>query len=882
MMRFLSLITSLFISITLIAQIEDPVDWNFESKHLGDGEFELIATAIIEKGWFIYSQDLAEDGPVPTSFEYEPRDTRYRLVGRTAEDGDFIEGFDKIFEMNVKKFKNKATFKQRVKLKKKSAKITGFLTYMTCDKEKCLPPEDIDFEYKLNVSSAVGKPSKVARETKTKAVAPAINKPAVKKNNIEIEELPEILTEEAAQKYMDDSNATSGVGQSGILDPVKWTIKSLKGKDDVYELSFTAKIEEGWYVYSQDVDDNGPVPTSIEFEENEQVEFLQEKLSEKSEHVKEGFDKLFDMQIKKFAKQVEYTTQVKAKSADAKLAGTVGFMTCDDEKCLPPEYIDFEFDFKKDQTIDLGFLEGGIIPGGDVAGDSKYKIASIDINNPVNDCGKEEEKSKSIWGIFILGFLGGLVALLTPCVFPMIPLTVSYFTKGSSTRSKGIFNALLYGLFIFLIYLIFSVPFHIFDSIAPDIFNQISTNVYLNIAFFVIFVVFAISFFGYFEITLPSSIANKADSASDIGGLIGIFFMALTLAIVSFSCTGPILGSLLAGALSSDGGAMQLTAGMGGFGLALGIPFAIFALFPGMLGSLPKSGGWLNTVKVVLGFIELALAVKFLSNADLVKGWGLLPREIFFGLWILIGIGLAAYLFGLIKFPHDSPLKKLSFPRIATGILAAAFVIYLLPGLTNTKYANRQLLSGFPPPLFYSLYEKSSECPLDLDCYKDYEEGLAYAQKVNKPILLDFTGWACVNCRKMEENVWVKPEIFNKLNKDFVLISLYVDDKNALPEDKIHDYVSATTGRTKKIDTKGERWSTLQTETFVNNSQPYYAVLSPDEMLLNHPVGYKPDVGEYSSFLDCGLDAFKQLESLSPTERTNMVNKLRNKMASVQ
>ena len=290
----------------------------------------------------------------------------------------------------------------------------------------------------------------------------------------------------------------------------------------------------------------------------------------------------------------------------------------------------------------------------------------------------------------------------------------------------------------------------------------------------------------------------------------------------------------------------------------------------------------LNTVKVVLGFVELALAVKFLSNADLVKNWGLLPREIFFGLWILIGAGLAAYLFGLIKFPHDSPLKKMSFLRISTGIATVAFVIYLLPGLTNTKYANRQLLSGFPPPLFYSLYEKKSECPLDLDCYKDYEKGLAVAKKENKPILLDFTGWACVNCRKMEENVWVKPEIFNKLSEEFVLISLYVDDKRELPKEKVEDYISNTTGKKRSIETKGDVWSTLQTETFVNNSQPYYAVLSPDEMLLNHPVGYKPDVGEYSSFLECGLDAFKQLESLSPAERTNMVNKLRNRMASVQ
>jgi len=307
-MRLLSFITSLFLSITLIAQIEDPVSWNFESKHLGDGEFELIATATIEKGWFIYSQDLAEDGPVPTSFEYEPRNTRYNLLGRTAEDGDFIEGFDKIFEMNVKKFKNKATFKQRVKLKKKSAKITGFLTYMTCDNEKCLPPEDIDFEYKLNSNSTVGKPEKVTRETKTKAAAP-IAKPVVSNKEKKTEELADKAAKETPktpEKPIENLNATADLGgnkQSGILDPVKWTINSLNEKDGIYKLTFTANIEDGWYVYSQDVDDNGPVPTSIEFEENDQVEFLQEKLTEKSDHVKEGFDKLFDMHIKKFAVQ---------------------------------------------------------------------------------------------------------------------------------------------------------------------------------------------------------------------------------------------------------------------------------------------------------------------------------------------------------------------------------------------------------------------------------------------------------------------------------------------------------------------------------------------------------------------------------------------------
>jgi len=843
---------------------------------LGNGEFDLIFTANVEKGWYIYSQNLEDGGPVPTTFEFEPRKSRYSLVGNTKEEGEFIEGFDKLFEMQVKKFKGEVDFTQRVKLAKKGAKVSGYLTFMTCNDEKCLPPEDVDFNYVLKVGkSTANKSSKSETSTiaNSKIVKENINNTSPKSDgkNEEAEKDNSIVSDDGGLMV------ASAQKDQGILDPVNWSMRSLKTGENTFDLFFDAKIEDGWYIYSQDVDEGGPVPTGIEFNENKNVTFLSEKPVETSKHAKEGFDKLFDMNIKKFAKAVEYKISIKVKGEKEKLAGYLTFMTCDDEKCLPPEDVDFEFDLSKEETIDLGFIPAGELPLNAGKG-GKYKIESIDVNNPINDCGvKEEKEGKGIWSIFILGFLGGLVALLTPCVFPMIPLTVSYFTKGSDKKQKGIFNALLYGLFIFLIYVVFSLPFHVFDSIAPDIFNQISTNVWLNIAFFVIFVVFAISFFGYFEITLPSSIANKADSASNIGGLIGIFFMALTLALVSFSCTGPILGSLLAGALSTDGGAMQLTAGMGGFGLALGIPFAVFALFPGMLGSLPKSGGWLNTVKVVLGFVELALAVKFLSNADLVKNWGLLPREIFFGLWILIGIGLAAYLFGLIKFPHDSPIKKLSFPRIGFGVLTVAFVIYLLPGLTNSKLANRQLLSGFPPPLFYSLYDKQSNCPLELNCYKDYEQGLAYAKKVNKPILLDFTGWACVNCRKMEENVWVKPEIFDKLNEEFVLISLYVDDKKQLPKEKVHEFVSSK-GRKQKIDTKGEIWATMQTETFVNNSQPYYAVLSPDELLLNSPVGYKPDVTEYSNFLECGLDAFDQLEKMQPNERA----KLKQKFAVIQ
>jgi len=332
--------------------------------------------------------------------------------------------------------------------------------------------------------------------------------------------------------------------------------------------------------------------------------------------------------------------------------------------------------------------------------------------------------------------------------------------------------------------------------------------------------------------------------------------MALTLAIVSFSCTGPILGTLLGSSLTSDVGAMQLTMGMSGFGLALALPFTLFAMFPKWLNSLPKSGGWLNTVKVVLGFIELALALKFLSNADLVEHWGLLKREIFIGLWIIIGIGLILYLFGKIKFPHDGPLQKIGKGRITTSILVIAFVIYLIPGVTNTKYANLKLLSGFPPPMFYSIYEKASECPLDLNCSKDWQEGLAKAKAENKPILLDFTGWACVNCRKMEEQVWSTTEVYDILSEQYIIISLYVDDKKKLPEAEQFDYLRIN-GTIKNIETIGDKWGTLQTINFQNNSQPYYVLLNHDLKLLNTTNAYEPNPDAYFEWLNIGLQNFK-------------------------
>ena len=402
-----------------------------------------------------------------------------------------------------------------------------------------------------------------------------------------------------------------------------------------------------------------------------------------------------------------------------------------------------------------------------------------------------------------------------------------------------------------------SIPFHLLDSLDPEILNNISTNVILNIIFFLIFMAFAFSFFGYFELTLPSSWSSKMDKkATTLGGILGIFFMAVTLAIVSFSCTGPILGTLLGSSLTSDGGAMQLSMGMGGFGLALALPFAIFAMFPNLLNSLPKSGGWLNTVKVVLGFVEVALAFKFLSNADLVEHWGLLKREIFFGIWIICALGMALYLFGFIRFPHDGPKRKIPKGNILVGVLSIVFLVYLLPGLTNTKYANLKLLSGFPPPLFYSVYDKGTSAPLGLEAYKDFNEGVIAAKAQGKPMMLDFTGWACVNCRKMEEQVWSEKSIFKTINEDYVLISLYVDDRKELSENEKFNFLKPS-GGVKNIETIGDKWATFQTVNFQNNSQPYYVLLDANFNLLNKPVGYTPDSEEYLQWLKEGITNFQ-------------------------
>ena len=634
--------------------------------------------------------------------------------------------------------------------------------------------------------------------------------------------------------------------------PVTWSSSFEKINETEYDLILTATIIPGWHLYSQHTEEGGSLPIIIrKGAETEDFKLLGKAIEsdtiKKYSPVFEVYESYFEN--KAILKQRIAVNTASVNEVSLNLTGQV----CKEVNgvCIQ---IDEDFTFT---------LKGKATEKEKVVLDEKSKTLSkklqLDLKNSAllknaNDSNSDE--NSSLLNIFILGFFGGLLALLTPCVFPMIPLTVSFFTKQSHNKKKGISNAILYGLFIVIIYILLSIPFHFLDSLDPEILNNISTNVWLNIFFFAILVFFAFSFFGYYELTLPASWGNKMDSASGIGGIIGVFFMALTLAIVSFSCTGPILGSLLAGSLSSDGGAMQLTAGMSGFGLALALPFALFALFPGWLNSLPKSGGWLNTTKVVLGFLELAFAFKFLSNADLVEHWGILKREIFIGIWIVIFVGLALYLFAKIKFKHDSPIKKLSFSRISFGILVVAFVVYLIPGTMKNPTWNLSLLSGFPPPQFYSIYEKDTDCPLGLNCFKDFDEGLQYATENNKPILLDFTGWACVNCRKMEENVWVENDIFRLINEDYVLISLYVDDKKELPENDQFNFIKKN-GRLKKIQTVGDKWATFQVINFKIASQPYYVLMSPDLEILHIAQQYT-DRDTYYNWLKEGLEKFKK------------------------
>lgn len=570
-------------------------------------------------------------------------------------------------------------------------------------------------------------------------------------------------------------------------EPVVWETQLEKLDDTRFVLVFNATIASNWHLYSQFSNDQGALPTEFVFDSQGYKRIGE---VEESPSITD-YDKVFEMDLTYFNDSANFRQEIVLEDETlSSLSVELNYQACDDKLCI---FRSETFVFSLDGTVDNNVLTT------DARSQELSKALKLDLKKTeflATELSSEE--STSNWNIFFLGFIGGLLALLTPCVFPMIPLTVSFFLKQATTRRKGVYNALLYAFFIILIYGLLSLPFHFLDSLNPEILNTIATNVTLNLIFFGVFVFFAFSFFGFYELSLPSQWGNKSDQASGFKGGVGIFFMALTLAIVSFSCTGPILGSLLAGSLTADGGAMQLSTGMLGFGIALGLPFGLFALFPNTLKALPKSGGWMTTVKVVLGFLELALALKFLSNADLVAHRDLLKREVFIGIWALISFLLTLYLFGIFRFKHEVK-QKLGVVRGSFAALSLLFTSFLVNGLIS-EGNQLKLLSGFPPPEFYSIHSTASDCPLGLECYKDYETGLEKAIAANKPILLDFTGWACVNCRKMEENVWSDPAVYALLNENYIIISLYVDDRKTLEEEQQFNY-QYSDGRIKRINT---------------------------------------------------------------------------------
>ena len=629
-----------------------------------------------------------------------------------------------------------------------------------------------------------------------------------------------------------------------IEEPVSWKSVITPRTENTYLLKFEAEIAPKWHLYSQFSNPDGAIPTEFVFESNNSYQRL-DKVKESETVV--GYDQVFQMDLKYFNERAVFEQMIETKSKDfTPFTVEINYQACDDKLCI----------FRTESFL--------VTPQGiglnnrlDIDTESKARSTNLNLNLSETQYLEDpsiKEQTNTPFNLFLLGFFGGLLALLTPCVFPMIPLTVSFFLKQSTSKSRGIFNALLYAFFIILIYVLLSLPFHFIDSLNPEIFNNLATNVTLNVIFFIVFIFFAFSFFGFYELTLPTRWGSKTDQATTVQGGLGIFFMALTLAIVSFSCTGPILGSLLAGSLTAEGGALQLSIGMLGFGVALGLPFGLFALFPNALKALPKSGGWMTTVKVVLGFLELALALKFLSNADLVAHWGILKREVFVGIWTFISLALTLYLFGVFRFPHEIK-QPLSIGRKISGVLVFLLAGYLFLSFFSEK--NRlQIFSGFPPPEFYSLNTKESDCPLGLDCYKDFEQGRQAAIRSQKPILIDFTGWACINCRRMEENVWSSPDVFQLLNERYVLISLYVDDRKALAPDDQFNF-QYPDGRVKVINTVGKKWATFQSLNFKTASQPFYIQMTPEGKLLNRPIQYT-DKNSFKNWLIRGLERIEE------------------------
>ena len=661
----------------------------------------------------------------------------------------------------------------------------------------------------------------------------------------------------AAQAQFTDPNAK-------IFDPVKWSYSSEKINDKEYDLLLTAKIEKGWHLYSQFIEEGGPIPTSFKFNSSAAYRLIG-KVTESPKPIT-AFDKNFNMEIAWHKNQVVFKQRISLNNPVAAVTGVLEFMVCDDQRCLPPAEVEFEVPLVAGSDVVIASQSvspDSALAAGRVVDTNSNSVASVLVSN------KTASKAEgSLWAIFIAGFIGGLAAFFMPCIYPMIPMTVSFFTKQSGSRAKGIRSAIIYGVSIIIIYVALGLLITLLFGASA--LNEAASSATFNLLFFVALIIFGISFLGAFEITLPSSLVNKMDEKSNQSGFMGLFFMAFTLALVSFSCTGPIIGTLLVDAVSK-GSYLGPAIGMLGFSSALAIPFTLFAIFPSWLKEMPKSGGWLNTVKVSLGFLEIALAFKFLSNVDLAYHWGIFNRDIFLIIWIVVFGMWSLYLLGKLRLSHDSEINFLSLPRLFFAMFVLGFTIYMIPGLWGAPLKG---ISAWLPPQTtqeFDLYSNAGSAvtktqtsrkkyaglfhaPHGLDAFYDYEQGLAYAKSVNKPILLDFTGWSCTNCRKMEASVWPDKEVLRRLREDYVLISLYVDDKTELSQEE--KYNSAFSG--KKVSSIGQKWSDFQASKFGTNSQPYYVIADHDGTAIVTPQSFNLDVNNYIKFLESGKTAFEK------------------------
>ncbi len=726
--------------------------------------------------------------------------------------------------------------------------------------------------------------------------------------------------------------AVAQLGQQKIVNPLKWHTSVEKTGDDTYNLIFEADIEDGWHLYSQFNDPRGSLPIEFEWLDAKGNYEVIGKAKEINTH--KAYNKVFKVTETFFSKHAKLIQPVKVLKKDLKkIAVTLYGQACK-ESCIQIKE-NFTFDLTKAKTVkpeksdkstksvnaikQSGETNSSVSQTADVPKDkqqkqsveTKAKTTGDEAGTNATDSTKQEKdlteggkytpipvpkdeietgekveqagdvpvqpKKRTDWSIFWTAFIAGLLVLLTPCVFPMIPLTISFFTKqNEKSTGEGRRNALVYAISIVLIYVAFSLPFHLLEKVDSSMFNAMATNTWVNLFFFIIFVLFALNLFGVEKLDpvriIPQSWVSSADKQSNKGGILAGFFMALTLVIVSFSCTGPALGFILGNVANSAGGAVSLTYAMLGFGLGIAIPFGILAFFPVLLNKLPRSGAWLNSVKVIFGFIELAFAFKFLSNADLVNQWHFLEREVFIAIWIAITVSMAMYLFGKIRLPHDAPVENLSVFRFLLGLFTLSFAFYLIPGLWG---APLNIISGFPPPMKYAeskfgvgysktisaaqthhqdLPEGAEYGPHNIIAFEDYDVAMAYAKKVNKPLLIDFTGRACQNCRLMEENVWSKDKILPIFKNEVVLVSLYVDERTKLPEDK--QYISKYTGD--KVTTVGQKWSEFETYKYKNNSQPLYVIENHEGKNMNEPIGYTPEVDVYYKWLKKGIENFKK------------------------